>query len=114
MSETRINQMTAVQKEALELFIKKNSDYGDAFATYKTVGVIVRMCDKIQRLISISNKGIALTSDALNFVVRPARNAPALAIVPVPANAALIATFLIIKSFHPLMNEHNGLSTKIS
>jgi hypothetical protein len=60
MSETRINQMTAVQKEALELFIKKNADYGDAFAKYKTVGIIVRMCDKMQRLISISNRGISL------------------------------------------------------
>ena len=56
MSETRINQMTTVQKEALELFRKKNTDYGDAFATYGTVGVIVRMGDKIQRLNSVSSK----------------------------------------------------------
>lgn len=60
MSETRINQMVKVHDEALELFRKKNSDYGDAFATYGTVGVIVRMGDKIQRLISVSNKGVSL------------------------------------------------------
>jgi hypothetical protein len=60
MSETRIDQMVKVQNEALELFSKKNTDYGDAFATYGTVGVIVRMGDKIQRLISVSNKGVAL------------------------------------------------------
>ena len=60
MSETRINQMVKVHDEALELFRKKNNDYGDAFATYGTVGVIVRMGDKIQRLISVSNKGVAL------------------------------------------------------
>ena len=60
MSETRINQMKTVQAEALELFNKKNTDYGDAFATYGTVGVIVRMGDKIQRLLSVSNKGVAL------------------------------------------------------
>lgn len=60
MSLSRIEQMDAVQKEAIELFSKKNADYGDAFATYGTVGVIVRMGDKIQRLISVSNKGVAL------------------------------------------------------
>ena len=60
MSELRVNQMKAVQEEALELFTKKNTDYGDAFATYGTVGVIVRMGDKIQRLISVTNKGVAL------------------------------------------------------
>ncbi len=60
MALNRIDQMDAVQKEAIELFRKKNADYGDAFATYGTVGVIVRMGDKIQRLISVSNKGVAL------------------------------------------------------
>ena len=60
MTETRIDQMVKVHNEALELFSKKNTDYGDAFATYGTVGVIVRMGDKIQRLISVSNRGVAL------------------------------------------------------
>jgi hypothetical protein len=63
MSKTRIDQMSAVQTEALELFRKKNTDYGDAFATYGTVGVIVRMGDKIQRLLSISKKGITLVDN---------------------------------------------------
>ena len=53
MSKSRVNQMNAVQKEAIELFSRKNTDYGDAFATYGTVGVIVRMGDKIQRLLSV-------------------------------------------------------------
>ena len=60
MSKTRINQMTNVQKEVLELFRRKNTDYGDAFANYGNVGVIVWMGDKIQRLISVSNNGVAL------------------------------------------------------
>jgi hypothetical protein len=63
MAENRINQLKAVHDEALELFRKKNSDYGDAFATYGTVGVIVRMGDKIQRLISVSSKGVALVDN---------------------------------------------------
>ena len=63
MSESRIDQMVKVHDEALELFSKKNADYGDAFATYGTVGVIVRMGDKIQRLISVSSKGVALVDN---------------------------------------------------
>ena len=60
MAEKRVDQMIHVQKESLELFRKKNMDYGDAFATYGPVGVIVRMGDKIQRLLSVTKKGVTL------------------------------------------------------
>lgn len=59
----RVNQMTTVQKEALNIFTKKNHDYGDSFATYGPTGVIVRIGDKIQRLHSITRKGIAMVND---------------------------------------------------
>ena len=59
----RIEQYSKVQKEAVELFRKKNQDYGDAFANYGTVGVLVRLGDKIARYQSISNKGISLVQD---------------------------------------------------
>jgi hypothetical protein len=36
----RVEQMKAVQKEALELFTRKNADYGDAFAKYGVIGVL--------------------------------------------------------------------------
>ena len=58
--QKRTQQMETIQTEALELFIKKNTDYGDAFANYGSVGVIVRMGDKIQRLNSVSKSGITL------------------------------------------------------
>ena len=54
--------MIKVQNEALELFKKKNTDYGDSFANYGSVGVIVRMGDKIQRLVSVTNKGVNLVN----------------------------------------------------
>jgi len=59
----RVEQMKQIQKEALELFIKKNADYGDAFATFGTIGVLVRIEDKIKRCISISNKKVHLVDD---------------------------------------------------
>lgn len=59
----RINQLDIVQLEARQLFEKKNKDYGDAFATYGQVGVLVRIGDKIQRLQSIHKRGITLVED---------------------------------------------------
>ena len=55
--------METVQKEAKELFRKKNADYGDAFATYGSIGILVRLGDKIKRLQSISSNKIILIDD---------------------------------------------------
>ena len=59
----RVEQMKNIQKNALELFSKKNSDYGDAFAKFGLIGVLVRIEDKIQRCISISKNGITMIND---------------------------------------------------
>lgn len=59
----RVAQMTAVQKEALELFKRKNTDYGDAFAKFGVVGVLMRIEDKIQRALSITKNGVNLVDD---------------------------------------------------
>nr|QBK93384.1 MAG: protein of unknown function DUF1599 [Pithovirus LCPAC404] len=56
-------QLAVVQQEALELFKRKNLDYGDAFATYGPIGVLVRIGDKISRLQNISNQSITLVDD---------------------------------------------------
>ena len=62
-SVKRVDQMKKIQTEALELFIKKNADYGDAFAKHGIIGVLVRMEDKLHRCMSISNKGVNLIND---------------------------------------------------
>ncbi len=61
--ENRIEQYKDIQKEALELFIRKNTDYGDAFSTYGVIGVLIRMQDKLNRFINVSNKKISLVDD---------------------------------------------------
>lgn len=60
---TRVEQLKRVQDEALDLFEKKNADYGDAFAEYGPVGVLVRMGDKIKRAVSISASGVTLVDE---------------------------------------------------
>jgi hypothetical protein len=59
----RVQQMEAVQKTGLELFKKKNADYGDAFAKYGVIGVLMRIEDKIQRSMSITKNGVNLVND---------------------------------------------------
>ena len=54
----RVAQFKKIQKDALELFTQKNKDYGDAFATYGTIGVLIRMKDKLDRALSITKNGI--------------------------------------------------------
>lgn len=59
-TEQRVEQMMKVQSEGLELFKKKNQDYGDAFASYGPIGVLVRMGDKIRRLQSVTKSSLTL------------------------------------------------------
>ena len=59
----RVEQMETIQKEGLELFKKKNADYGDAFAKYGIIGVLMRIEDKIQRSLSITKNGVNLVKD---------------------------------------------------
>ena len=62
-SNHRIEQYKTVQEEAIQLFTQKNTDYGDAFADYGPIGVLVRMGDKIARLQSISKNSVTLVDD---------------------------------------------------
>jgi len=59
----RVEQMKQIQNEALELFVKKNIDYGDAFAKYGVIGVLMRIEDKLHRSMSITKNGVNLIND---------------------------------------------------
>lgn len=59
----RVEQLKIIQNEGLELFAKKNADYGDAFAKYGVIGVLMRIEDKIQRSMSITKNGVNLVND---------------------------------------------------
>ena len=59
----RVEQLQQIQSQALELFTRKNADYGDAFAKYGVIGVLMRIEDKIQRSLSITKNGVNLVAD---------------------------------------------------
>lgn len=58
-----VQQMANVQQRGLELFKRKNKDYGNAYKEFGLIGVLVRLEDKIKRCLSISNSGITLVDD---------------------------------------------------
>lgn len=59
----RQEQMLKIQKEAFELFTKKNTDYGDAFAEFGVIGVLMRIEDKIKRTLTITKNSVNLVND---------------------------------------------------
>ena len=59
----RVEQMKLIQTESLQLFTKKNIYYGDAFAKYCVIGVLMRIEDKLQLSMSITKNGVHLIND---------------------------------------------------
>jgi hypothetical protein len=81
-NKERVSQMQLIQSEGLELFKRKNQDYGDAFAKYGVVGVLVRMGDKIARLQSISTTSVSLVdTESLRDTLIDLHNYSAMAIM---------------------------------
>ena len=78
----RIEQLKRVQEEGYELFSRKNSDYGDAFANHGPIGVLVRLGDKIQRLQKISKTKVQLVkTESLRDTLIDLHNYAAMAIM---------------------------------
>jgi hypothetical protein len=82
----RVQQMEKVQLEGKQLFERKNYDYGDAFSEYGTIGVIIRMGDKIKRCMSISNNTIKVNDESLRDTLIDLHNYAAMAIMLLDEN----------------------------
>ena len=66
---------------------KKNTDYGDSFAKYGSIGVILRLQDKINRLINIEKNNINFVDDeTLRDTLIDLHNYSAMAIMLIDEN----------------------------
>jgi hypothetical protein len=89
----RVRQLRDIQDEALNLFSQKNRDYGDAFADYGPVGVLVRLGDKLRRAGNISSTGVTLVkNEGLRDTLLDLHNYAAMAIMLLDEEAAESAT----------------------
>ena len=83
----RVSILEKIQSEARNLFKKKNQDYGDAFANYGPIGVLVRIGDKISRLQSITTNQISLVNtESLRDTLIDLHNYSAMAIMLLDEN----------------------------
>jgi hypothetical protein len=79
----RVMQLERIQNECRDVFSRKNKDYGDAFAKHGTIGVLVRISDKMSRFTNISKKGlqISVSDETLKDTLMDLHNYAAMAIM---------------------------------
>jgi len=80
-SMNRVSQLKQIQAEALELFTRKNKDYGDAFATFGLIGVLVRIEDKIKRALTIQHNQVTLVDESIRDTLLDLHNYAAMALM---------------------------------
>ncbi len=81
MQMDRVSQLQDIQAEALELFTRKNQDYGDAFATYGLIGVLIRIEDKIRRALSLQHNQNHLVDESIRDTLLDLHNYAAMGIM---------------------------------
>jgi len=77
----QILHMKQIQAEGLELFIRKNADYGDSYKQYGLIGVLVRLQDKINRALNITKNGISVKDESLRDTLIDLHNYAAMALM---------------------------------
>ena len=82
----RVEQMKSIQEEALSLFERKNADYGDAFANFGVIGVLIRLNDKIQRCLNISKNNVHLIDESMRDTLLDMHNYSAMALMLLDEN----------------------------
>ena len=71
-----------IQDEGFELFKKKNTDYGNSFEDFGTIGILIRMNDKVKRLMSIEKNNVSLVNtESLRDTLLDLQNYSTLAIL---------------------------------
>ena len=79
------------QSEALSLFKRKNEQYGNVFAKYGTVGVMIRMGEKINRFLSVSRLKIELKDEeTLRDTLLDLLNYSSIVIMPLDEKSELL------------------------
>lgn len=77
----QIVHMKKIQAKGLELFIKKNADYGNSYKQYGLIGVLVRIQDKINRCLNITKNGIHVQDESLGDTLIDLHNYAAMALM---------------------------------
>jgi hypothetical protein len=96
----QIQHMKKIQAEGLELFIRKNADYGDSYKQHGLVGVLVRLQDKINRAMHVSKHSIHV-NESLRDTLIDLHNYAAMAIMESESEPLSLP----IRTFDPPLSE---------
>ena len=77
----QICHMKKIQAEGLELFTKKNYDYGNSYKQFGLIGVLVRLQDKMNRAMHITQNSIQVKDETLRDTLIDLHNYAAMAIM---------------------------------
>ena len=61
--KSRIEHLEKIQKIAMDLFVKKNEDYDNAFNEFCIIGILMKIRDKIQTAINNNKESILFIND---------------------------------------------------
>lgn len=78
---SQIVHMKKIQAEGLELFIKKNADYGNSYKQFGLIGVLVRLQDKMNRAMNITQNSIQVKDETLRDTLIDLHNYAAMALM---------------------------------
>ena len=78
-----IERFKNIQKECLQIFIKKNNDYGKSYETHGLIGILIRSQDKINRLSTITKNSynVNIEDETLKDTLLDLHNYSALALM---------------------------------
>lgn len=100
---SQIIHMKKIQAEGLELFIKKNADYGNSYKQFGLIGVLVRLQDKINRALHISQHGIHVKDETLRDTLIDLHNYAAMALMESESEPT-VPNLPLRHSFEPEVN----------
>jgi len=63
VTDSILQQFQNIYEKSINIFTKKNKDYGDAFSTFGLIGVLIKINDKIKRCLTITQNKIILVKD---------------------------------------------------
>jgi hypothetical protein len=82
LSEIELTDIKRIQDEGCALFEKKNHDYGDSFATYGLIGVLVRIGDKLKRIQTLcDDEETAVADESIQDTIIDMMNYSAMALM---------------------------------
>lgn len=104
---SQIIHMKKIQAEGLELFIKKNADYGNSYKQFGLIGVLVRLQDKMNRAMNVTQNSIQVKDETLRDTLIDLHNYAAMALMEMEPCQQMMFRIRTNGSEPPLQSNEN-------